>query len=776
MFAPNIAVIRQRDSYQAAYALGFQTTKSDSWVIPLAFSWLNPKDIEAKYAAKYYIGTSVPPTPSEAIPPVFEQYLCGSCWAISVASAVYSRTNIHEDKKITVRSPQELLNCVDTFSQGCLGGDPLEACLYVERWGLMSAKCLPYACKSKDELCLLLNPNQDLGPSQCQAIPCDRAFAQTGSTHYIGTGSTWSHITAIQRDIFSAGPCIGMYFVYLDFLVASVTARSRDFIVGTIGENQTNQQALAEMPDQEFPFEKTNGVYIHGSYNTEQNLSSEQSMGGHAVLVVGWGQRAVQGYDKPINYWICQNSWGKNWGDEGFFRIATTNPEFNINVTIGMDIPLSTPSGRYGGMISFLPRFGQVIAMNENPNELVWSTQQEIFVQKINPGTIALCVFVVLFLVGGIVCMWRSSRSNRPVIWLYMVGWILLLASVGSMTGVLILLTATRESALAKYTRLSKVQSANDSISVLQLAVHQMVRVPNNWLFIKYPNIDELYAFFKVLYATYTTMLRINSEMRYFAGPMYLGTKFEELFGIRMCVDGVTTCLEGMIASKRMYKDDKLRYVKMDWETGVPLEVTFVGKSMIPTERPWFEVGELGGGWTEPYSFLESGQYSVSYTEPYYGRTASMIGVMTIDRSYLSRQFLTLRDFEVVVMNAGNIVILFYTNTDQLDRYLERVQSLEGLTEHVAFAMIHANANVPIESTTADTQVYPPAVILYADGKEFGVLPYEDPIASEIMWTEYMRTVHVAEDSLLAPGDAPENISDPTNTPEGHVRDMHSKQ
>ena len=37
--------------------------------------------------------------------------------------------------------------------------------------------------------------------------------------------------------------------------------------------------------------------------------------GGHAVKIVGWG---VEG---GINYWICANSWGTSWGEEGFFRI-----------------------------------------------------------------------------------------------------------------------------------------------------------------------------------------------------------------------------------------------------------------------------------------------------------------------------------------------------------------------------------------------------------------------------------------------------------------------
>ena len=62
------------------------------------------------------------------------------------------------------------------------------------------------------------------------------------------------------------------------------------------------------------------GIYKH---------TSGGLLGGHTVFIIGWG---VQ---DGTNYWIAQNSWGKDWGEQGYFRIAEGECGFDENGIAG---------------------------------------------------------------------------------------------------------------------------------------------------------------------------------------------------------------------------------------------------------------------------------------------------------------------------------------------------------------------------------------------------------------------------------------------------------
>lgn len=64
-------------------------------------------------------------------------------------------------------------------------------------------------------------------------------------------------------------------------------------------------------------FYYTSGVYEH---------VSQTVVGGHCVAIVG--------YDDTNQYWICKNSWGPYWGEDGFFRIKYGDAAIDAQVWV----------------------------------------------------------------------------------------------------------------------------------------------------------------------------------------------------------------------------------------------------------------------------------------------------------------------------------------------------------------------------------------------------------------------------------------------------------
>jgi C1A family cysteine protease len=46
----------------------------------------------------------------------------------------------------------------------------------------------------------------------------------------------------------------------------------------------------------------------------------------HSVKILGWGT------ENGEDYWLCANSWGSDWGEQGYFKIKRGDSEINKHI------------------------------------------------------------------------------------------------------------------------------------------------------------------------------------------------------------------------------------------------------------------------------------------------------------------------------------------------------------------------------------------------------------------------------------------------------------
>lgn len=201
--------------------------------------------------------------------PVMDQQDCGSCYMVSTLRMLTARHKIRTNH--TQAEPWSIsfpLHCAE-YNQGCKGGYGFLASKWSEDVGLLPASCLPYNTSGKCE-------------AKCDVKTLKKRY-RAANHHMVGgfygNGSSVNMMLELQK----SGPLVVSFEPTDDFMMYSGGIFS-----------QVEMSVPAPLIEHNAEWQKLD----------------------HAVLLVGWGEEAGQ------KYWVVQNSWGTDWGEGGFFRIA----------------------------------------------------------------------------------------------------------------------------------------------------------------------------------------------------------------------------------------------------------------------------------------------------------------------------------------------------------------------------------------------------------------------------------------------------------------------
>ena len=94
----------------------------------------------------------------------------------------------------------------------------------------------------------------------------------------------------------------------------ATTAKVNKYVAANSGDIAMMKQALTHQPITAAMNGNIRSFQLYESGVLDDETCSAEV--NHSVTIVGYG--SVEGED----YWIVKNSWGANWGDKGYFKIA----------------------------------------------------------------------------------------------------------------------------------------------------------------------------------------------------------------------------------------------------------------------------------------------------------------------------------------------------------------------------------------------------------------------------------------------------------------------
>jgi C1A family cysteine protease len=235
---------------------------------------------------------------------VQDQKNCAASWAFSTASVATDRLRIHSNgayKDVTL-SPQQLISCHgDHGHDGCSSGHTDRAWWFMRKIGLVSEGCYP-------------SEEHPVGPSNYHYNNDVTAECLMPRT-YQALKEAQCPNQGIKTTVYQASPPY------------KIAPNERE-IMNEIMENGP-VQAIMEVKEDFYMYES--GVYQY-SLPAEYDTSEHRKDKHHSVRILGWGVDHTT--TKPLKYWLCANSWGTAWGENGHFRILRGADESSIESAV----------------------------------------------------------------------------------------------------------------------------------------------------------------------------------------------------------------------------------------------------------------------------------------------------------------------------------------------------------------------------------------------------------------------------------------------------------
>lgn len=198
-----------------------------------------------------------------ALTPVKNQGKCNSCWAFSTIETVESAVFLANGKLMEL-STEELITCDKVSDGGCMQGNTFSAVEYLEKNGVATEADYP------------------AGRSMNTTAECtwDRKVSNVKVSDY-----------------------------------AYVVPECYDGDCSDQVDEDTLAAALATYGPLSICIDATNWLDYKGGVLGEDKCTAMFSDIDHCVQLVGYDKKAA------VPYWKIRNSWGDDWGEEGFIRI-----------------------------------------------------------------------------------------------------------------------------------------------------------------------------------------------------------------------------------------------------------------------------------------------------------------------------------------------------------------------------------------------------------------------------------------------------------------------